>query len=352
MRWSSFALVLALLSPAACAEPGLEPGAPAAFHEPPWILLRVDTVEVTPLRLGTNEPWDEPEPQPTDGTACGMLGRVMATTDPVVGMGAPAFCPIDPRPRREGADPRAPDLVVLLGVGTAAHYQTPTAHDATEATLHAEFVIPTNTIPAEGITLAVVDRDGASAEVIGGVRLGRQELLASVATRPVFSARGGGVTRMDLSVTAHEEAMAEAEVVVNAQEGGSLVPIRPIRAGEVVEIAARGQYRIGTSRGAWIDPRGYFEKEPHDPNFDNEPFRSAPHGAGIATIGGGDARMGAIIAPCARFVARVPGLVWVGLNDGDPRNNEGSATFTVKVSGPLPAEWTEGKTDTPCGTFR
>ena len=63
-------------------------------------------------------------------------------------------------------------------------------------------------------------------------------------------------------------------------------------------------------------------------------------------------RQGAIVAPCARLVVRAPGLVWVGVNDGVPGNNEGTATFTVKVQGPLPTEWSEGKSTTPCGTFR
>ncbi|MRG96140.1 C2 domain-containing protein [Polyangium spumosum] len=350
MRRIGFAS-LVLLFAAACAEPMGEPGTPSTWKEPPWLVLRVDAVEVTPLRPGTQVPWDDIEPQPTDGAACGMLGRVMATTDPITGKGAESLCAVDPRPRPQNADPRLPDLVVLLGVGSAAHYQTPTAHDAMQATFNGEFVIPTNSIPPEGITLAVVDRDGDGAEVIGGVKLGRQELLAAQATQPVFSRRGGGVTRMDFAVMPYTEAMETVEVPVTAAMGGALVPMRPIRAGEVVEISARGQYRIGTGRGAWIDPRGYFEKEAHDPNFDNEPFRSAPHGAGIAAVGGGDARMGAIVAPCARLVARTPGLVWVGLNDAEPRNNEGSATFTVKVAGPLAAEWAEGKTTTPCGSF-
>ncbi|MDI1444190.1 C2 domain-containing protein [Polyangium sp. 6x1] len=340
-----------VLLAAACAEPMGEPESPSAWKEPPWLVVRVDAVEVTPLRPGTQVPWDDIEPQPTDGTACGMLGRAMATTDPITGKGAEALCAIDPRPRPPNADARLPDLVVLLGVGSAAHYQTPTAHDTMQSTFNGEFVIPTNSIPPEGITLVVVDRDGTGAEVIGGVKLGRQELLAAQATRPVFSMRGGGVLRMDLAVMAYTNPMESTEAAVTAQAGGALVSMRPIRAGEVVEISARGQYRIGTGRGAWIDPRGYFEKEPHDPNFENEPFRSAPHGAGIAVVGGGDARMGAIVAPCARFVARTPGLVWVGLNDAEPRNNEGNATFTVKVAGPLPAEWSEGKSTTPCGTF-
>ncbi len=345
-------LSLVLLSAAACAEPMPEPGAPNALQEPPWLVVRVDAVEVTPFRPGTQVPWDDLEPLPTDGVACGMLGRAMATTDPITGKGAEMLCAVDPRPRPQGADARAPDLVVLLGVGNAAHYQTPTAHDTMQTTFHGEFMIPTNAIPPEGITLAVADRDGAAAEILGAVRLSRQELLHAQATRPVFSMRGGSVLRMDLAVMPDDNRLATSEVTVTAQTGGALVPIRPIRAGEVVEVAARGQYRIGTGRGAWIDPRGYFEKEPHDPNFDNEPFKSAPHGAGIAAVGGGDARMGAIVAPCARFVAPTPGLLWVGLNDGDPSNNEGSATFTVKVSGPLPTEWAEGRTTTSCGTIR
>lgn len=345
-------LPLVLLAAASCAEPTPEPNAPATFQEPPWLVVRVDTVQVTPLRLGTNVPWDEPEPQPTDGTACGLVGRSIATTDPIAGPGAELLCAVDSRPRPAGADLRLPDLVVLLGVGNAARYQSPTAHDTMQTTFGAEFTIPTNTIPAEGITLAVVDRDGASAEMIGAVKLSRQELISAAMTQPVGTTRGGGILRMDLSISPYTARSESAEVTFQANAGGAIVPIRPVRAGEVVEIAARGQYRIGTGRGAWIDPRGYFEKEEHDPNLENEPFKSAPHGAGIATVGGGDARMGAIVAPCARFVARSPGLIWVGLDDSVPGNNEGNATFSVKVAGPGPEEWAEGKSSVPCGSGR
>jgi hypothetical protein len=241
----------------------------------------------------------------------------------------------------------------LLGIGGQARYQSATAHDTASTTFSAEFIIPTNSIPNEGITLAVADRDGSSVEVIGGVRLGRQELLGSLATsRPAFTMQGGAVLRMDLHVSAQNLSGDSAEIAVDPKRGGALVPMRPVRAGEVVEVSARGQYRIGTARGAWIDPRGYFEREEHDPNLANEPFKSAPHGAGLAVVGGGDARSAGIVAPCARFVARAPGLVWVGLNDGEPANNEGQASFTVRLSGPIGAEWSEGVTKTGCGTPR
>ncbi len=342
---------LLLLPALSCAEAQNEPNTPAYLPDPPWLVLRVETVQVSPFRPGTTDPWDTMEPQPTDGTACGLVGKTIATTEPITGAGAEFLCSFDQRPSPEGADPRFPDLMLLLGIGSGALYQSPTAPNTAEFRSNAEFIVPTNTIPTDGISLVVVDRDGPNSEIIGAFKLTRQDLIARAANQPIFTLNSGAIMRMDLVVTPYSARIESTEFTINANTGGSIAPIRPIRAGETVEISAKGHYRIGTGRGAWIDPKGYFEQEPHDPNFANAPFSTSPHGAAIATIGGGDARNPSFLTPCTRTVARTPGLLWVGINDAIPTNNDGSITYEVKIYGPTPSEWTDGKTTVPCGTF-
>lgn len=321
---------------------------PSAGSDPPWLILRVDTVQVAPFRPGTSASWDNPAPQSSDGAECGLLGLAGSIVfSPVAGNGAEYLCKLGSRPRGREQDPSAPDLVVELSAGPTTNYPTYTARDTLQHVFRSEFVVPTDAIPPEGLLLTVSDRDGNQREVIGAQRLQRGQLLQALETNPLLTLSDSmsGLQRLELIVAAHTSDAESFTVPMNVQEGTIDSRFRPIRAGEIVDIAATGQYKVGTVLYTkWIDPRGYPGGDAQSYNFDNEPFKSAPHGSGLAMVGIGDGKAGQNVAPCARFVSRGSGPLVLGINDSDPRNNTGTAQFTVHVQPPSAAEWLGAQT--------
>ncbi len=342
--------VLLLACAPGCADSAPEATTPYGFQEPPWLILRVDTVQVAPTRSDGVNPWDGATPEPTDETACGLL-RAIGNVNPVEGSGAPYLCQIDTRPPAQPIEPTAPDLLVALAAGTAAHYQSYTARDTFQHSFGSEFLIPTNSIPGEGLTVAVLDRDGDRSEPLGMVRVTRQELLTAAAGNPLIvrSDPRGGLQRLELAAFPYGLAAEDVETSLDIRSGTMPVPFRNIRAGEVLQVSASGQYRV-SSASPWMDPRGY-PGGSKSGNFEVEPFKSGPHGSAIALVGQGDARFGAVAAPCARFVSPVSGPLVVGINDAAPYDGEGSAQFQVRVSGPVGSEWIDGRANPDCGTW-
>jgi hypothetical protein len=348
MRRPSVLSLAVLLLAAGCTDPGPDPTTAYGFQEPPWLILRVDAVQVTPTRADQVSPWDGGTAEPTDDTACGVL-KGIGNVNPIDGSGAPYLCQIDTRPPAQPLEPTAPDLFVALAVGTKAHYQSYTARDTFGHTFGSEFLVPTNGIPPEGLTVAVLDRDGDRSEPLGLVRVNRQELVGAATGNPLIVRADprGGLQKIELAVFPYGLAAENVEASLDIRSGTMPVPFRNIRAGEIVEVAASGQYRV-SSASPWIDPRGYPGGSKNG-NFEVEPFKSGPHGSAIALVGQGDARLGAVAAPCARFVAPVSGPLVVGINDAAPYDGEGSAQFQVRVTGPTQNEWIDARTSPDCG---
>jgi hypothetical protein len=253
------------------------------------------------------------------------------------------------RPRQQEHDPTAPDLVVALGAGTATSYQTHTAGDSFYHVFHSEFIVPTDAIPPDGLLLTVLDRDGGQSEVIGVLRLDRAQLIDAARSTPLLTLRDprGGLTRLELVVSAPAGSVETATTPMDIRAGTQAARLRPIRAGEVLDVSAVGRYQVGSWHDRWINPRGFPGGDLRSYNFEIEPFRSAPHGSGLALVGSGDARVGQVVAPCARFVSRASGPLVIGINDTEPGNNEGSVQFTVQVRAPSAAEWLGAQTG-PC----
>jgi hypothetical protein len=110
------------------------------------------------------------------------------------------------------------------------------------------------------LSIDVLDRDGSTSELLGNVRVRRHQLLATaLASPPVLRIDDapGGLQQLDLVVTLHGAGVEETWASVEARRGVAEAPLRPLRAGEVVEVSALGRYRIGTLHDLWIDPRGY-----------------------------------------------------------------------------------------------
>jgi hypothetical protein len=321
---------------------------PSADYEPQWLVLRVDTVQVSPYHPGTTGTWDNPAPQSNDGAECGLIGVAGSFLfSPIAGKGAEYLCTLGSRPRRQEQDPSAPDLVVELSAGATTNYPTYTARDTFQHVFRSEFVVPTEAIPPEGLLLTVSDRDGNQREVIGALRLQRAQLLHALQTNPLLTLSDptGSLQRLELIVAAHTNDAESFTIPMNVQDGTIDSRFRPVRAGEIIAISASGQYKVGNLfYDKWIDPRGYPNNEARGYNFDNEPFKSAPHGGGLAIIGTGDGKTGHNVAPCARFISRGSGPLILGLNDSEPKNNQGTAQFTVRVSPPRVTEWLEAQT--------
>lgn len=345
------ALLLALAFAPACHPSG---AASPSTADPRWLILRVDAVNVAPTRAGTSSPWDIPAPQSSDGAECGLLGIAGSIFfSPIAGKGAEYLCNIGTRPRQQEQDPSAPDLVVALGAGVATNYQTYTARDSFYHVFRSEFVVPTDAIPPEGLLLSVFDRDGAQSEIIGTARLGRAQLVDAARSNPLLTLGDprGGLIRLELVVSAYDGQSETTSMPMDVRAGTMAPSFRPIRAGEVLDVSATGQYRIGDMWFTkWIDPRGYPGGEARGYNFENEPFRSAPHGSGLAIVGMGDAKMGQSVAPCARFVSRASGPLVLGINDSSPRDDTGSIQFQVRSSPPTAAEWLAAQTSA-CSAF-
>ena len=232
-------------------------------------------------------------------------------------------------------------------------YETHTEKDTSYAVFRREFLIPTAAIPPDGLALDVIDRDGTNAELIGSVRVSRGVLISTV-----FSAQQivrvsdpkGGLEAMELVVTPHEQGTENILITMSAEQGTTETHLRPLRAGEVVQVQASGQYQIGRWHDEVIDPRGFPGGKWLEYNIKTPPFTEAPHGSGLAILGAGDAKQGLVVASCSSTVARVGGGLLVGVNDNNPDDNRGILQFIVRVRPPTPAEWFHQEAP-PCGVW-
>lgn len=339
---STFSLVVTGLLGCSKPPPKVPRFPQAQAQEPPWLLLRVDAVRVTPYHPGTTMSWDGPAPAPNDSAECGLLGLGLGLINPIAGKGADLLCRIDKRSPQLEQDPSAPDLAVVVSAGAGATYMTYTARDTFFHVFRSEFVVPTGAIPREGLSLTVIDRDRPSHEVLGNVRVGRQQLVGTaLSSQPllVLSDPAGGLLRLEVVISPYAGGTEGVDATMDARDGTMSAPLRSLRAGEVVTIAATGSYQVGGFYNALLDPRGYPGGGPREYNFEAEPFRSAPHGVALAQLGRGDAKEGLLVAPCTTVVSQVGGPLLLGVNDNDPNNNSGQLQFSVRVRPATPSEW-------------
>ena len=342
MRWPLAAFVLC------CTTSCRGSAVPTSLADTQWLVLRIDTVQVAPHRPGTSTSWDNPAPQSSDGAECALLGAAGSFLfHPIAGKAAQYLCSFGSSPRTQDQDPTAPDLVVELSIGATTSYPTYTARDTLNHVFRSEFIVPTGAIGPEGLLLTVSDRDGNQREVIGSLRLRQEQLEQALASNPLLTLSDptGSLQRLELVVSPHTSPMEKMDVAMEVRAGTVDSRFRQVRAGEVVEVAATGQYKVGKLYfDDWISPQGYPNGNGQTFNFNMDPFKSAPHGSGLAMVGVGDAKTGAIVASCARFVSRSSGPLIVGINDSDPTNNEGNAQFAIRVQPPSALEWLNGQT--------
>jgi hypothetical protein len=201
--------------------------------------------------------------------------------------------------------------------------------------------------------LQVVDQDATEkdSELIGSVRLFREQLAAALdAPNPTLrlSAPETGLDVLELVILPFQP-QAPTAVAMDAKQGTLEVNLpRPLLAGEVVDIAARGMYQVGSWNDAKLTPMGYPGGGPKQYNFEGEPFKSSPHGAGIALVATEGLSIGHLVTPCSHFVTSLPGSLKVGINDHSPSNNQGSIQFTIRTRLPTANEWLQPQDSTQC----
>lgn len=308
---------------------------------PETVVLRVDRVVVSPTKPDTTATWDE-SPAETPSALCDFVGVAVgaAASSPVAGKGAELFCQASSTSGPAERRLQDPDLALRISAGTGAPYVSRVARNVLAETFRYEIAVPTAALPPDGLLLEVVDDDAAAGpEPIGAIRITRPDLARALAPETrlwVTSARG--IERLEIVVTPYTSTKV-ARTSMPAKEGLHEADARALYAGEVVALKAQGAYTVGSWYDQPINPLGYPAEKARSYNFDEEPFHSAPHACGVATVGVSGKVQGVVVRPARTFVAQVPGPLRFGVNDTEPANNHGSLEFEGNTRAPTVGEW-------------
>jgi len=112
-----------------------------------------------------------------------------------------------------------------------------------------------------------------------------------------------------------------------------------VTAGEVVEVEARGEYRVA-GRAAPVPPAGGPGAAAR--TFQDGPFKVGAPGAAMVRVGKRRLTTGTLVTPCAAFLSPYEGLVFAGINNQDPSKAQGDLEFDVSVRAATDAEWRTG----------
>lgn len=308
---------------------------------PENITLRIDRVDVAGTQPGTQNRWDGSEREPQGDAVCSLLALGTNLVSPVSGDHAKDLCGALVRQEHRERFPADPDLRVRLSAGASVAYDSPVARDLTSHSFAYEFVVPTSAVPPDGLRIEVLDDDGKDgAQSIGSARLTLETIATTweSATR-LFRTSSGALSNLEVVVGPYEPLTIEKREMLATSEP---LPIgRRLAAGEIVHLQAKGSYTVGSWYDAKLDPRGYSTDAARRYNFQQEPFASAPHAAGIALAGENDLFVGALVAPCVTFTSHYAGVLRVGINDTEPENNEGRIAFEGYLRAPTVEEWTK-----------
>jgi hypothetical protein len=308
----------------------------------PWIELRVSRIRISPPVT----PWDGPREETGIKDKCKGIAVLAGLLSAGAGAGVGLTCGFIDDPQRQ-TDPTLPDLQLVLDV-QGVRYMSYIAFDQVEHNFDYSFVLPAAVVPDNGLVLSVVDADDGPVrfQSIGSVRITKDELAEAEIGGGMMSLRPSGLDVMEVEAHPYDGGFKKKVLTLDAASGGANVQGFPISAGDVVRIEAAGAWRVGGYYKETLGPAGYPGGGPMEYNFGI--FRNVPHGAAVAVVGGGGQIQLGPVAPCLKFVAEHAGIVWVGINDRDYGNNQGTVDFTVMKRGPSATQWTKPGVVIPC----
>jgi len=311
-----------------------EPPPPPKPEMPKWIVLRVERVQVA----ASDTEWDGPAVDSSFKEICKGLSSLVGAARPEVGGVARIGCSLLSGEKQRQADPRDPDLQVILDMAGAS-YRSYVATDRRAHLFEYPFVVPGDAVPPDGLVLSVVDADANAprGQEIGSVRLTRDEIITLTTSGQLITRQSESLALLEFSVRPHDAKLRKADVTLAANRGGVDVRGIEVNAGDVVRVEASGTWQIGSWNADWLGPDGYTDGRLKDSNLDLFPRDS--HGAAVAVVGQQEAAALLRPHPCERFVSPFAGVVWVGINDRKPGDNNGEAHYRVFTRAPKAAEW-------------
>jgi hypothetical protein len=317
---------------------------------PETIVLRVDRVDVAATRPGTRSRWDGPEPEPRGNAVCSLLAiGATLTLSPVAGEGVEGLCGDMVRAEHRERFSEDPDLRLRLSAGATVKFESPVTLNVTSHSFSYEFVVPTSAVPADGLRIEVLDDDAKDGGQSMGVARLTLETLAKAYESParMVRTRAGAVLHLEVVVSPYT-IMEFDKRQIPATFDPQRIGTRALVAGEIVQLRSEGKYKVGDWYDKTIGPTGYSGDAARRYNFKQEPFVNAPHATGIALAGRNDMFLGVVVAPCATFMSPYAGDLRVGINDTEPRNNEGWIAFEGYTRAPTAEEWGRQRESTEC----
>jgi|GEM_PF-1818808 len=321
--------------------------AAAGDAAPEVLSLQVETVRITPQRPGGNKDWVIPaEKKKSDnGGMCNLVA--MGTAASEVGLmfsgAVKSLCTeatAEPGAAAQARLETSPDLYIRLTGGGKQTLRSYTVARTLSNNFKWRSVIPVAAIPARGLLLEVVSDDGSEdGEVIGQSRLPPEKLLEAAKSGALITMVDAGVEKLELVVEAADTTVRKKSQTFDVHSGSQVLEKFTVAAGEVVEVQARGEYKV-SGRAEAVSVSGAVGAAAR--TFQDGPFKTGRPGAALVRVGKRRLITGALVTPCTSLVTPYEGVVFVGINNQDPNAVLGDLTFDVTVRPPTAAEWSSG----------
>lgn len=220
-------------------------------------------------------------------------------------------------------------------------FRTPVAPDTFNEAFDFPIAVPLDAVPAAGVAIRVLDldEDVNAGELVGSVRVTKQQLRDSLTGSPLLSLADDRVQKLHVEVRRYEEpkAVSAFRFAVNQNP---VATSSHARAGELITIKAHGSYSVRSDK-AQIDPDGY--RGGANSTDNRKELEKENHGGALAFIGSpDDLHASLFVGSCVSAVAPLPGQIHVGVNDTDIRNNRGAVELVTKVALPTLDQWRMG----------
>lgn len=314
------AITLAACGPSAPAKPTIAGvRKPAAARPQTWRLTLVSaTVDGT---QSDQRPWDDGKKAKADAPVVGGPVDVWRHAHPELDgadelLGEPILLPglLDDARKSTAADP-----MVLVSIRDQV-FRSPLIAGSFQPVWNFPFLVDLVATSETPVHLTVVDWDGASQyDVIGDLVIPASQLLGGVTELPRF----GNVARLTLTATAERPAVAEKRLALPAHPSWTDTGLDVV-AGQEVTIDAAGEV---CTAGGDVNKCAGPEGQASTSGYNLPGFKHLRHGALVGALG--DTRFH--VGRALRFVAGASGRLYLGVNDRDDGNNQGSFDARVRV---------------------